>query len=969
MEAVDSSANSSLVNSDPGADPLVGTVFDGTYEIISQIGKGGMGSVYKAYHRHLDRIVAVKVLRGYASRGQTLVQRFRQEARALSMLSHKNIVYCHAFGFHEDSCFLALDFVDGITLQDEIIQHGTLTPERFRRVFSQVLSALEHAHKNGIVHRDLKPENIMLISEGEGEHLVKMVDFGIAKLLDADNPGGPGQQQLTRTGAFMGSPLYMSPEQCRGAVADHTTDIYSLGCVMYFAVTGKSPFEDTGILEIIRQHLNEEAPPLPAAVPGAISNLIATAMEKQPADRFATATEMKSALESLDATAPTSRLQRKRNPSPILRRIRQHKPAVIAAATIGLVAVGITGFYAWQNYQRSELRAACDQASLKHAQLINQHRRQGAATLRPIFLAQDREVFASTDELLRNRIVYANALLDESAATLDKGPAIEQASNVSKAIDSDIRLQHDATDTYPVLSPATISGIIQLGGRYADLNQNAAATTCFLLATAALQQRSTCSGPFGFDGLAEAEKLVEVVERAKKLQGDQSCLSIELIPKETQLLNRPRAYKFAALQAMKKGEQAKAKDYAGKSYRYISEITSDSVCPISQDAKGRDLTEIAMVLQSLRMDKEALDLLQKAAASCHLMSKKDSGPTAAAAGYLLTLVGARNGAPKEQLYKTLDASIEAAREHETNAIPIALLGVDVATTFGDTQALKKYQSLVLNSGPSRMPDGFPMYYQLESQLQLGKLLLKIGKTAEAEESFQRFLSEPRKQLTITQEARPYIELAFKIGDVYHQANMPEQARRYWHDAITTVRPFIESESTDPAARKRSAASAVKTLAAISARELINHDFKGAKSSATLGLQLSSTGGEPYFVGLLHLHRASAELNLAEFKEALSDAEQACAQFDQLPKNSDAAGKPLATALLYIGVAHARQDQCAQSEQPLRRSLQVWQTQLKADPNSEPVKAQVKNCMNELTEVLRRLNKSAGADQLEKPGAG
>lgn len=294
MNNMSTIVDGAFINSDPGADPLIGTTFDGNYEIIERIGKGGMGSVYKARHIYLGKLCALKVLRRHSVE-PAIWQRFRREARTLSVLSHPNIVNCAAFGIHDNMCFLVMDFVDGINLRDEVETHGPLSEVRVRTIFDQILSALQHAHESGVIHRDLKPDNIMLV-KGEND-LVKLVDFGIAKIQPEEELKHISHNDLTQHDPILGSPQYVSPEQAFGTELDPRSDLYSLGCVMYFALSGHAPFEDPDLLQIIRKHIEEQPESLPESVSAGMANVVCTAMEKESAHRFHTAADMNIALQ------------------------------------------------------------------------------------------------------------------------------------------------------------------------------------------------------------------------------------------------------------------------------------------------------------------------------------------------------------------------------------------------------------------------------------------------------------------------------------------------------------------------------------------------------------------------------------------------------------------------------------------------------------------------------------------------
>ncbi len=223
-------------------------------EILELLGQGGMSRVFKARQIDLDRIVAVKVLNKVAD--AQAMQRFKNEAKNTSLLEHPNIVRTLSFGLSKDQQpFLLMEYLEGKSLAELIEQQGSLDYRRFRNIFLPVLSALQTAHEKEIVHRDIKPGNIMICKDASGNEQAKLVDFGISKTFMTDS-----QQNLTKSGAILGSPTYMSPEQCQGQQLDKRSDLYSLSCVMYESLVGEPPFSGESMLEIMQKHVGGALP-------------------------------------------------------------------------------------------------------------------------------------------------------------------------------------------------------------------------------------------------------------------------------------------------------------------------------------------------------------------------------------------------------------------------------------------------------------------------------------------------------------------------------------------------------------------------------------------------------------------------------------------------------------------------------------------------------------------------------------
>lgn len=260
--------------------------FGERYEILETVGEGGMATVYKVRDVVLNQFFAIKVIRPEFAKDQKTRKRFEQESTAARELNHANIVTMYAFDVSpEKIAYIIMDFVDGEDL-GKILDRGPLTTPVFYETFIQVCSALAHAHSRGVVHRDIKPSNILTSNISPQTTWVKLVDFGIAKVMNA----GEQTQALTKTGDFLGSPTYASPEQAQGEEVDARSDIYSLGCVMFHAITGRPPFTGTGAVKLIMQHCNA-LPPKIVPLSGdrcsiALERVILRCLEKRPEDRY-----------------------------------------------------------------------------------------------------------------------------------------------------------------------------------------------------------------------------------------------------------------------------------------------------------------------------------------------------------------------------------------------------------------------------------------------------------------------------------------------------------------------------------------------------------------------------------------------------------------------------------------------------------------------------------------------------------
>jgi serine/threonine protein kinase len=321
----------------------IGTIL-GSYRLLELIGEGGMGRVFLAEHVRLGRKVAVKMLLSEYGGNTEAVRRFFAEARAVCQISHENIIEISDFVENDlGRSYYVMELLRGVTLAELIKREKVLPLTRTLEIATQVSSALAAVHGAGIIHRDLKPDNIFLIERGERKDFVKMLDFGVAKLLYNDTDGG-----VARTGAgfVIGTPGYMSPEQAAGQTVDHRTDVYALGVILFEMVTGQTPFAAVGYRDLLMKHMTM-APPKPSRVapsshtiPPKLEKLILECLAKEPRDRPASTKEITTRLQSMVPTLI-------RGSSAAGMRARANRMRLAAAATaaavlvVGLVAVPV----------------------------------------------------------------------------------------------------------------------------------------------------------------------------------------------------------------------------------------------------------------------------------------------------------------------------------------------------------------------------------------------------------------------------------------------------------------------------------------------------------------------------------------------------------------------------------------------------------------------------------------------------
>jgi len=278
------------------SDTLLNTLFDGRYRIVRKLGTGGMANVYLAEDEVLGRRVAIKILNDRHAGDDQFVERFRREAKNAASLSHPNIVSIYDRGEAEGTYYIAMEYLDGRSLKELIVARGPAPVNVAIDYARQILAALRFAHRHGIVHRDIKPHNVLVDAEGR----LKVTDFGIARA---------GTSQMTEAGSIIGTAQYLSPEQAKGAPVDQTSDLYSVGVVLYELLTGVVPFTGDTPVEIAMKHLSSTPEPPSARraeIPRGLDQIVLRALAKDPADRYQSAEEMDADLARVASGAAVS---------------------------------------------------------------------------------------------------------------------------------------------------------------------------------------------------------------------------------------------------------------------------------------------------------------------------------------------------------------------------------------------------------------------------------------------------------------------------------------------------------------------------------------------------------------------------------------------------------------------------------------------------------------------------------------
>ncbi len=302
----------------------------GNYRVISRLGAGGMGEVWIGEHQLLGRRAAIKILLPKLSRQPEVVERFFDEARAATQIPDPGIVHVYDFGWHDGEAYIAMELLVGESLSTRIARQSRIPIASALRLAHQIALTMSVAHARGIVHRDLKPDNVFVVSDPAvpGGERIKILDFGIAKLLGDHSPSA----SRTQSGVILGTPMYMSPEQCRGAsTVDHRTDVYALGCILYVLICGRPPFVNDTTGDMIASHLMEEPEPpsTHVSVSAALDELVLRCLAKSVEDRFGHMTEVANRLEALLGEV-----------DPGAASLRPSRPVVAAPSRSGAVAIG-----------------------------------------------------------------------------------------------------------------------------------------------------------------------------------------------------------------------------------------------------------------------------------------------------------------------------------------------------------------------------------------------------------------------------------------------------------------------------------------------------------------------------------------------------------------------------------------------------------------------------------------------------
>ncbi len=466
------------------------------FELLDKIGQGGMGAVFLAWDRKLNRKVAVKVLLSGVLATQSQIERFEREAKAVAALNHPAIVRIHSLGSHRGFHYYIMDYVEGMSL-DHLIAQGPMNPVKAARLCTEICDAIHHAHRAGVIHRDLKPANILLDENGRPY----VADFGLAKIEDAAST-------LTESGVAIGTPYYMSPEQASGDVKriNERSDVYSLGVILYEMLCGRVPFEGKRAVDVMMKVMNEDPPPpssVRKGIPAELEAIALKAMSKEPAERYADAGEMAADLQAFLAGMTVSA----RPPGPVrrmARSLRRH-PVLLA----GLVAaLGSLLFYvAFFNAvvpKRDPATPVLNALSVADAALEEGEFAKVAKILEAASgMVSDRRVMERADALKERFLARLTALYDGASGLEDKAAALallmsyldsEEATRVRAgrfASETAARLKEILASRGPQAAGGLLSSLQAKLGTHASVLDGVTAAFCDTLAAeAAAREKS-----------------------------------------------------------------------------------------------------------------------------------------------------------------------------------------------------------------------------------------------------------------------------------------------------------------------------------------------------------------------------------------------------------------------------------------------------------------------------------------------
>lgn len=721
----------------PEMDDLSGQVINGRYEVLSLLGSGGMAAVYRVVDRPTGKEYALKMLASHLSDQHMLVKRLELEAEAIRSLTHSNICALYDVGKSESGFpYIIMDYVKGQSLESMLKLNRTIAQSRAINIFVQTAQALEHAHQKCVVHRDLKPSNILLTQNADGVDRVIVVDFGIAKIADESTENST---KLTQTGELIGSPLYMSPEQCRGDQLDGRSDIYSLGCLMYELLSGITPFAGETPIRIILKHLTEPPPRLDkiSGVSREMAEVVDRCLEKDPGDRYQSASKL---------LVDLINVREGRRISPLRRKKTKASPTLILTAAMSIIILLSTaGLVLQKSFTHRQMKIDLSPLSIPMTpwdQLeIDAQIKFNQGAYEQAELAFDRALKVSgitTDQTLKT--LQKQLLLNHVVGYLHKQASIKnRIDEIQSKLDIDAR------------SAETLkSELIGLSAVPEELKKKYAV-------------------PLG-------EKIILLCHRLLSKQSQQTELVEELVSQSLPVMEKILgADSYICYKLI--GVSAAAIDCESEALQTTRELSEENPILTKSRMESLRLTKISIGGLENKTDAKDFDLNANYARMAHLLNAlNDPGRSLA---YSQRALGNLKTAGRQDSILKAGALIESAKSYQLK--------------HEFEEALKQYQlALVALNG---LNDFVSEPYVEQSVEGLFKLFASAGKEKDAELLFKRSLASVKdRPLTRAVYDMAIANLLFPASGSSHLA--PENGQAYLREALLLRQHFEQSPFTE-----------------------------------------------------------------------------------------------------------------------------------------------------------------------------
>ena len=607
---------------------LEGRIIDGKYRVIEKIGSGGMGSVYKAEHAYLKNIVALKVLHQHLTGDEEYLERFQREARTACRIRHPHAITLHDFGVEDDYPYLAMDFIEGVSLKIILREEAPLPLDRIYRIASQVCGAIAEAHALGVIHRDLKPDNILVAKGKDGGDWAYVLDFGIAKLVHSEQSNDPG---LTRAGTVLGSPRYMAPEQVLEQDIDTRADLYSFGAVLYRMFTGYPPFHAGSVMETMLKHVHEEPIPVKDRVSGvaisdAVNTVVMKLLKKDREERYQTIEEfLRDFTEVCEADGVTVMSQSLALPSvqppkrrSTLRSSIYWASAVSAGVALGLYAtVSLVPKIQQESLSRQlkkleELKASREEEAKKAALLLEEKRAEAERAAKRVEeqrltleeVTEEAELYRAEREKEQQQAAQLRAEAEKARSVArEKEEAARRAALEAQALRA--KLQSEAQKTAELVSEAERARRLAIEQQEAALKaaQEAAKQAEASKAMRELEQRR-------MEELKRASE--ETAEKVKLLEAELKQAAIDREQREKQEREEKLAAKKAREASSSDNNQVQSELEAKAEAKRVAEMKAKRIAEEKRIARMQEqLAAEERRLERLRLQNKAEEELKR----------------------------------------------------------------------------------------------------------------------------------------------------------------------------------------------------------------------------------------------------------------------------------------------------------------------------------------------------------------------